>query len=46
MNIETLDDMAGYLTIFDWKTNEMVLGENGEILKFKTNNKYKLHCWF
>ena len=45
MNIESfLDTDAGALTIFNWKTKEMILGENGEILKFRTNNEACNYC--
>ena len=53
MNIENFFDqenskeettMNGSLTIFDWKTHKMILGENGEMLRFSTNGEACIYC--
>jgi hypothetical protein len=34
----------GKLTIFNFKTKEMILGKSGEVLKFLTNNDLGHYC--
>lgn len=34
----------GKLTIFNFKTKEMILGKSGEVLKFLTNNDIGHYC--